>query len=218
MTKRCAAQLLKGESPPPPSNSRIESPIHVKHELVAEVFHSVYNEDLAGKPLRKAGHGVLRRLGVDKPVIVPSCAFIPQVLELPSCKHQANTLTPDEWHKFATEPCGTCHTPPELQACRTCPLSSVPHARHDLDIEVFSSRGTCEECEGRFISDSDVGWKICACGLTLGDMKERLKLEEEWQRSRGESGCGGRSVKVGWGDGNGNGHANGNGNGERLGS
>lgn len=62
------------------------TPIKVTHQLVMEVWYSIFGEDVGGNPLPEGGQSQLRVLRVDKPVTVPSCAFIPEVVELPSCK------------------------------------------------------------------------------------------------------------------------------------
>lgn len=147
------------------ADGSIITPIKVRHQLIAEVWYSVFNEDVTGHPLGSPpGQGQLRMLRVEKPVIVPSCAFIPDVVELPSY----------ESHAFDTAPCPVCKLPPEQQACRTCMLSSVPHPRHDLDPTRFPE-GVCPRCEKRYITDDVTGkWADCACGLSLQQLESRM--------------------------------------------
>lgn len=65
---------------------RIITPINVSHVFVYEVFFSVWGEDDMGNPLPEPGPGGLRFLQVQRPVILPSCALIPRILDLPECK------------------------------------------------------------------------------------------------------------------------------------
>lgn len=153
------------------------------HSLVLEVFYSVYGEDVAGNALPTPGHGQLRQLKVDKPVIVPSCAFIPDVVELPSCKPPPSLfslLTEDESHKFCAEPCKVCGTPSGQQLCRTC-LTSVPHVRHDHPPRIVGNEdGICPDCEKRFITDDfNHKWADCACGRSLEQLEERMGTLED---------------------------------------
>jgi hypothetical protein len=113
------------------------------------------------------GQGGLRLMRVDKPVIVPSCNFIPEVLELPSY----------ESLKFDTAPCPVCKTPAEQQACRDCTLTTVPHSRHDHDPKQYPN-GVCPRCERRFITNDDdprTKWADCACGFSLQQLEERMR-------------------------------------------
>ena len=68
----------------------ILTPINVSHVFVYEVFFSVWGEDDMGNPLPEPGPGGLRFLQVQRPIILPSCALIPRVLDLPEC----TSLTP----------------------------------------------------------------------------------------------------------------------------
>lgn len=157
-------RLPNDETGRPSTLEGIITPIRVRHQLIAEVWYAVYNEDVQGAPLQPESHGQLRMLRVEKPVIVPSCAFIPDVVELPSY----------ESHAFDTAPCPVCGVRPEDQACRTCMLSSVPHPRHDLDPARFPE-GVCPRCEKRYITDDITGkWADCACGLSLQQLESRM--------------------------------------------
>lgn len=136
------------------------------HSLVLEVFYSVYGEDVAGDKLPAPGHGHLRLLKVDKPVTIPSCAFIPDVVDLPSY----------ESHSFCLEPCKICGTPQGQQLCRTC-MTSVPHVRHDHGPKlVGNENGICPDCEYRFVTDDVKSkWADCACGLSLQELEARMR-------------------------------------------
>lgn len=79
-------RLPNDETGRPSTLEGVITPIKVTHQLVLEVWYSVYGEDVSGDPLPNGGQGQLRVLRVDKPVVVPSCAFIPEVVELPSCE------------------------------------------------------------------------------------------------------------------------------------
>lgn len=125
----------------------------------------MWGEDVQGNPV--SGPGALRLMRVDKPVIVPSCGLIPEVVELPSY----------ESLKFDKAPCPVCKTPAEEQACRTCPLTSVPHSRHDHDPAKYPN-GVCPRCERRFITNDDdplSKWADCACGFSLRELEERMR-------------------------------------------
>lgn len=164
LTTSGVGRLPNDETGRPSTLEGIITPIKVRHQLIAEVWYSVFSEDVAGNPISPPGQGQLRMLRVEKPVIVPSCAFIPDVVELPSY----------ESHAFDTDPCPVCKLRPEDQACRTCMLSSVPHPRHDLDPTRFPE-GVCPRCEKRFITDDVTGkWADCACGLSLQQLESRM--------------------------------------------
>lgn len=62
------------------------TPINVSHMLVYEVYFSVWGEDDRGQPMPHPGPGGLRFLQVTKPLILPSCALIPSLLDLPMCE------------------------------------------------------------------------------------------------------------------------------------
>lgn len=66
---------------------RVITPIKVAHELVAEVYFSVWGEDDTGRTLPSPGPGGLRVLRATKPIILPSCGLIPGRLAAPNCKH-----------------------------------------------------------------------------------------------------------------------------------
>jgi hypothetical protein len=136
------------------------------HSIVLEVFYSVYGEDVMGNKLSTPGHGHLRLLKVDKPVTIPSCAFIPDVVDLPSY----------ESHSFSSEACKVCGTSAAEQLCRTC-MSSVPHVRHDHPARlVGNENGICPDCEYRFVTDDVKNkWADCACGLSLQELEDRMR-------------------------------------------
>jgi hypothetical protein len=62
------------------------TPINVSHMLVYEVYFSVWGEDDRGRAMPDPGPGGLRFLQVTKPLILPSCALIPSLLDLPMCE------------------------------------------------------------------------------------------------------------------------------------
>lgn len=143
----------------------IITPIRMTHKLVMEVFYSVKGLDVHGKPLPKSMKGAeARLLRIEKPVIVPSCRCIPEWVDLPSYNEVDCDIMP----------CPTCGKKPEFQICRVCPLSSVPHARHDL-YDQFGRDGTCPECENRFIhTDEAERWNSCACGFSIAHLHQRM--------------------------------------------
>lgn len=54
--------------------------------FVYEVYFSTWGIDSQGQPMTIPGPGGLRFLQVTKSVIIPSCALIPALLDLPICK------------------------------------------------------------------------------------------------------------------------------------
>lgn len=54
--------------------------------LVYEVYFSVWGQDNMGLLMDIPGPGGLRFLQVTKPLILPSCALIPPLLDLPVCE------------------------------------------------------------------------------------------------------------------------------------
>lgn len=52
--------------------SRVVSPIHVAHRLIAEVFFSVYSEMDTGEKMPSPGPGGLRVMRITRDVSVPS--------------------------------------------------------------------------------------------------------------------------------------------------
>lgn len=160
-------RLPNDETGRPSTLEGIITPINVTHHLVVEVWYAVVGEDVSGNPVRSGEFAGVRMMKADRPVIVPSCGFIPEVVELPTY----------ESLKFDTAPCPVCGTPRSQQACRTCPVGGVPHSRHDHDPAVVgNANGVCPQCEKRFITDDDTGkWADCACGLSLQKLEERMR-------------------------------------------
>ncbi|BEI83818.1 hypothetical protein CcaverHIS002_0404220 [Cutaneotrichosporon cavernicola] len=75
----------------------VVTPITVTHNLVLEVFFSVWGEDDRGEPMKVPGPGGLRLLRVSRPITLPSCALIPEVIDLPAYEeHQRDAIAPDE--------------------------------------------------------------------------------------------------------------------------
>jgi hypothetical protein len=69
----------------------------VTHNLVLEVFFSVWGEDDRGEPMKLPGPGGLRMLRVSRPITLPSCALIPEVIDLPAYEeHHRDAVPPDE--------------------------------------------------------------------------------------------------------------------------
>lgn len=80
------AVMPKDDRARPTTLPGLITPINVSHTFVYEVFFSVWGEDDSGKLMEQPGPGGLRFLQVQRPVILPSCALIPRVLNLPECK------------------------------------------------------------------------------------------------------------------------------------
>jgi hypothetical protein len=75
----------------------VVTPITVTHNLVLEVFFSVWGEDDRGEPMKLPGPGGLRMLRVSRPITLPSCALIPEVIDLPAYEeHHRDAVPPDE--------------------------------------------------------------------------------------------------------------------------
>jgi hypothetical protein len=87
----------------PSSLPGVITPIHVSHNLVLEVFFTVWAEDDRGGKMRIPGPGGLRMLRVSRPAIVPSCCLVPAVIDLPRYedheKDKMAPLTPDVLQK-----------------------------------------------------------------------------------------------------------------------
>lgn len=172
----------------------MQSPIKVTHALVLEVWHSVFQENARGERLPTPTPGQMRVLHVDKPVVVPSCAFIPEMMDLPSCECRPPPLSGPTTHSLADEsldsaPCPVCKAPPSEQACRGC-VSAVPHARHDHDPRLVGNpNGVCPRCEKRFITDDITGkWQDCACGLNIKNIEQRMRAVSLFSDSAGANG------------------------------
>ncbi|CAK9786974.1 unnamed protein product [Cutaneotrichosporon oleaginosum] len=75
----------------------VVTPITVTHNLVLEVFFSVWGEDDRGEAMKLPGPGGLRMLRVSRPITLPSCALIPEVIDLPAYEeHHHDAIAPDE--------------------------------------------------------------------------------------------------------------------------
>jgi hypothetical protein len=57
--------------------SRVDTPVHVSHQLVFEIVYSVWGRDHLDQPLSKTGPGELRIMTISRPVIIPSVSDIP---------------------------------------------------------------------------------------------------------------------------------------------
>ncbi|GMK53466.1 hypothetical protein CspeluHIS016_0100520 [Cutaneotrichosporon spelunceum] len=161
-----SARLPTDETGRPSTLPLVQTPMSTSHSIILQVFYSVYGEDVLGNKLPTPAHGHLRLLKVDKPVMIPSCAFIPDVVDLPSY----------ESHSFSSEACKVCGTPAAEQLCRLC-TSSVPHVRHDHPPKkVGNENGICPDCEYRFVTDDVKNkWADCACGLSLQALEARMR-------------------------------------------
>ena len=63
----------------------VETPLRLTHQLAVEVVFSIWGEDAYGQAI-KPGPGEQRRLKIARPIVLPSCAIIPQTFSLPACK------------------------------------------------------------------------------------------------------------------------------------
>ncbi|ORX40882.1 hypothetical protein BD324DRAFT_612440 [Kockovaella imperatae] len=157
----------------------VETPIRVSHALRTEVWFSVRGEDANGRSFGKDVPGELRILRVEKPVIVPSCFLIPEVLDLPIYgSHRLGCfLAADGQSDIESDCCPLCKTPAKDQFCQTCPPTSIPHPRHDHPKKlVGTSDGTCPSCTYRSVpAGGGAEWRACACGLLREDIISRMK-------------------------------------------
>jgi hypothetical protein len=74
----------------------VVTPINVAHHLVMEVYFSVWSEDDRGEKMRIPGPGGLRLLRVSRPVTIPSCTLMPQIVDLPRYgDHEKDAVAPE---------------------------------------------------------------------------------------------------------------------------
>jgi hypothetical protein len=74
----------------------VVTPISVSHHLIMEVYFSVWSEDDRGERMKIPGPGGLRMLRVSRPVTIPSCNLMPQILDLPRYgDHEKDPVAPD---------------------------------------------------------------------------------------------------------------------------
>ena len=73
----------------------VVTPINVTHHLVMEVYFSVWSEDDRGEKMKLPGPGGLRMLRVSRPVTIPSCTLMPQIVDLPRYgDHEKDPMAP----------------------------------------------------------------------------------------------------------------------------
>jgi hypothetical protein len=154
-----------------------------------KVWFSVFGEDAYGKSCDPA-NTELRLLTLRRPVMIPSCALIPDVVDLPSYETIEDTQPPQRTD----------------DACFICEkyYSVKDYIAHHKHITGSIPQGECKLC-GRKIVIGKIGaernagmWANCACGLSLADMEERMKrVAASAPASRGEvdSGTGEVAVK-----------------------
>lgn len=145
------------------------TPIRVSHHLVMKVWFSVLGEDGYGKPCEPA-NTELRMLTLRRPTLVPSCALIPDVVELPSYDSIEDTVAP-----VRTDiPCFLCdkyYSVKDYIALKQHRVGMIPQSE-------------CKLCGRKFVlgvkdaSGESGMWRYCACGLSLADMEERMKRVE----------------------------------------
>jgi hypothetical protein len=163
--------------------------------LVYEVYFSVWGEDQTGQPMAVPGPGGLRFLQVTRPLILPSCALIPPLLDLPVCELKHKMLAQADQADTRSgsggkDNCPTCgNAPSSTEICTSCPTGIVPHPRHDKAVlpAVAKARNLTpnEDCLTCIHSDmawrsasGNCGpkeWKLCACGLDAGNIALRMK-------------------------------------------
>jgi hypothetical protein len=86
----------------PTSVEGMDTPLRLSHQLAVEVVFSIWGEDAYGQAM-KPGPGEQRRLKIARPVVLPSCAIIPQTFSLPACKsHPFSSLRNPVGHSLST--------------------------------------------------------------------------------------------------------------------
>ncbi|KAL7420412.1 hypothetical protein Q5752_005382 [Cryptotrichosporon argae] len=152
----------------PSTVAGVVTPIKVTHAFVIDAYFSVHGEDEQGQPMRAPGPGGLRMLRLTQPVVVPSCAFVPQYFDLPSYGDLSSAP--------ASAPCALCGTPAAARLCTACPRAALPHARHDhAPALVGTGTGVCPVCAESVTPAGAPGWQTCACGMDVADMEARMR-------------------------------------------
>jgi hypothetical protein len=131
-----------------------------------KVWFSIFGENAYGQSCDPA-QTELRLLNLRRPVMIPSCACIPDVVDLPSYESIEETLPPQR----TDDPCFICDKYYSVK-------DYIAHHKH---ISGSIPQGECKLC-GRKIVLGFQGtekisrmWRYCACGLSLADMEERMK-------------------------------------------
>jgi hypothetical protein len=143
------------------------TPLRVSHHLVMKVWFSVFGENAYGQSCDPA-QTELRLLTLRRPVMIPSCALIPDVVDLPSYDTIEETVAPQR----TDDPCFICDKYYSVK-------DYIAHHKH---ISGSIPQGECKLCGRKIVLGFDKGtegksgmWRYCACGLSLADMEERMK-------------------------------------------
>lgn len=136
-----------------------------------KVWFSVLGEDGYGNPCDPA-NTELRMLTLRRPVMIPSCGLIPDVVELPSYDSIEDTILPSR----TDIPCFLCDKYYSVK-------DYIAHQQHRSGSGTIP-QGECKACGRKIVlgvkgSASESGmWRYCACGLSLADMEERMRRVE----------------------------------------
>lgn len=132
-----------------------------------KVFFSVFGEDGHGQscePIKTE----LQLLTLRRPVMIPCCALIPDVVDLPSYDTIDNTVAPQR----TDCPCFMCDKY----------FSVKDYIAHHKHISGSIPQGVCKLCGRKIVLGFDKGtegksgmWRYCACGLSLADLEEKMK-------------------------------------------
>ncbi len=159
--------------------------------MSAQIYFSLYGETDRAEKMRPPGAGGLRVMKITRSMILPSCAIVPQIVNLPTCSSTLwqgfsgmqlidridETFKTDRFsNNRINSPCPLCKTLMEDRLCQTCPSTDLPHARHDHDPAVVGDkRGICSMCSVNYLPTGGPAWRDCACGMDIGLMEERMK-------------------------------------------
>jgi len=181
------ARLPKGNLIRPSTLHGVLTPIRVSHNLIFELFFSVYGEEASGKPMSVPNPGALRLLKWVRPIIIPGCSLISGVIDLPIYPSEPSKRL-DRYIQPQNAPCPLCHKRPHENLCETCAASTTPHLRHDEH-----RVAPCPMCTQRSVvpgGPADPLYRnfVCACvdweGKDLGG--EEFGKEEEVEITEGE--------------------------------
>lgn len=134
-----------------------------------KVWFSIEGEDGYGNAC-DPGNTELRMLTLRRPVHIPSCALIPDVVELPSYE----TIGLYEPPVRTDAPCFLCDKYYSVK-------DYIANQRHRSGT---IPQGECKLCGRKIVlgvkgavQESGM-WRYCACGLSLADMEERMRKVE----------------------------------------
>lgn len=146
-----------------------------------KVWFSVKGEDAYGNSCDPA-LTELRLLTLRRPVMIPSCALIPDVVDLPSYETIQDTQPPQR----TDDPCFICDKYYSVK-------DYIAHHKHSSGA---IPQGECKLCGRKIVlgfkgtERNSAMWRYCACGLSLADMEERMKRVAAMAPSAVDTGTG----------------------------